>query len=54
MFVFLIILKDFGTFYTLQIAKVSKLLMEVEKGNIHLYKGKSLDEIEFDLEGNEY
>ncbi|KAL4221113.1 hypothetical protein ACF0H5_019373 [Mactra antiquata] len=35
---------------TMQIAKVSKLLMELEKGNIQHYKGKSLDEIQFDLE----
>lgn len=35
---------------TVQVAKLSKLLIELERGNIHLYKGKSLDEIQFDLE----
>jgi hypothetical protein len=34
-----------------QVAKISKILLEMEKGNIQQYKGKSLDEIEFDLEG---
>ncbi|KAL4233500.1 hypothetical protein ACF0H5_008181 [Mactra antiquata] len=31
------------------VAKVSKLLLELEKGNISKYKGKTLDEIQFDL-----
>lgn len=35
-----------------KVAKVSKLLLELERGNIHRCSGKSLDEIEFDLEGN--
>ncbi|XP_060590855.1 uncharacterized protein LOC132745869 isoform X2 [Ruditapes philippinarum] len=35
---------------TMQVAKISKILLEMEKGNIQQYKGKSLDEIEFDLE----
>lgn len=37
--------------FSFQVAKLSKLLIELERGNIHLYKGKSLDEIQFDLEG---
>jgi hypothetical protein len=37
--------------FTFQVAKVSKLLLELEKGNIHQFKGKRLDEIQFDLEG---
>jgi len=36
-----------------QVAKLSELLIELERGNILLDKGKGLDEILFDLEGNE-
>ena len=44
--------KQHVIFYiSLQIAKVSKLLLEMERGTVHNYKGKSLDEIQFDLNG---
>ena len=36
---------------TLQLAKCSKILLLMESGGINKYKGKSLDEIEIDLEG---
>ncbi|XP_053390631.1 midasin-like isoform X4 [Mercenaria mercenaria] len=35
---------------TLQVAKISKILLEMERGNIHLFKGKSLDDIQLDQE----
>ena len=38
-------------YISLQIAKVSKLLLEMERGIVHNYKRKSLDEIQFDLNG---
>lgn len=34
---------------TLQMAKVSKILVAMERGNIQHFKGKSLDEIQFDV-----
>lgn len=37
---------------TLQVAKCGKLLMMMDKGTISDYKGKSLDEIEMDLQGS--
>lgn len=36
----------------LQLAKVSKLLIELENGNIQKHKGKCLDEIQLEDEGN--
>ena len=36
---------------TVQVAKVSKLLLSVEKGNYLNIKGKSLDEIDVEDEG---
>ena len=36
---------------TIQLAKLSKLLLEVENGTISQHKGKTLDEIQLDAEG---
>ena len=36
---------------TLQVAKVAKVLHCINNGTIAQYKGKNIDEIEFDLEG---
>lgn len=38
---------------TLQLAKVSKVLLAMEQGRLGDYKGKSLDEIQVDVNGNE-
>ncbi|KAL4234518.1 hypothetical protein ACF0H5_006161 [Mactra antiquata] len=35
---------------TIQVAKVSKLLLELERGHLNKYKGKTLDEIQFNLD----
>jgi len=37
---------------TLQLAKVSKVLLAMEQGRLGDYKGKSLDEIQVDVNGN--
>ena len=36
---------------TLQLAKLSKLLLAVEKGTLSQYNGQTLDDIEIDPEG---
>lgn len=36
---------------TLQLAKMSKVLLAVEKGTLSQYKGQALDDIEIDPEG---
>ena len=37
---------------TLQLAKISKVLLALEQGRLGEYKGKSLDEIRIDVDGN--
>ena len=39
---------------TLQLAKISKVLMALEQGRLAEFKGKSLDDINIDRKGNKY